>query len=426
MALDLLKSAQKILKTDELTIDNGVFKLHYRATVALLVGSSLIGVAKQYFGDPINCQTASGVSSKVLDDYCWIHSTFHIRTEFQGSVGCLIDPELMSDKQNYIGGGVYFDHSGPSTGIAQPTATPDTSFYQWVPFFLILQASLFIIPMKIWKSAEGGLVASFGKDAKQIVILKGDSENQCKGSIIKEDIARKYSSYFHSILHHNTGYFIQFFLCEVLNLVVVVANIYLTDFFLQGRFMKYGTQAITYLSHDQYTRTEMPNPLCTVFPTITSCDFHSVGTAAGEQKFNSICVMSLNIINEKVYLLLWFWLFGLAILTCLHLVLRLAVIGIPPLRVFMIIVKTRGFTQADLSTCRNVLAHCYLGDWFVLYQLSKNSNIYFFRYLLRYLEKSFDSQARTRARGSSSSHRYAEEDKRRKGLGAGEENGVGL
>ena len=63
----------------------------------------------------------------------------------QGSVGCLIDPELMSDKQNYIGGGVYFDHSGPSTGIAQPTATPDTSFYQWVPFFLILQVIIIVL-----------------------------------------------------------------------------------------------------------------------------------------------------------------------------------------------------------------------------------------------------------------------------------------
>ena len=40
-------------------------------------------MAKQYFGDPINCQTSSGVESKVLDDYCWIHSTFHIRTEYQ-------------------------------------------------------------------------------------------------------------------------------------------------------------------------------------------------------------------------------------------------------------------------------------------------------------------------------------------------------
>ena len=45
------------------------------------------GVAKQYFGDPINCQTSSGVESKVLDDYCWIHSTFQIRSEYQVRAG---------------------------------------------------------------------------------------------------------------------------------------------------------------------------------------------------------------------------------------------------------------------------------------------------------------------------------------------------
>ena len=71
MALDLVKGLKSFLKIDDLTIDNIVFKLHYRVTVAILVGSSLVGVAKQYFGDPINCQTSSGVSSKVLDDYCW-------------------------------------------------------------------------------------------------------------------------------------------------------------------------------------------------------------------------------------------------------------------------------------------------------------------------------------------------------------------
>ena len=47
-----------------------------------------------------------------------------------------------------------------------------------------------------------------GKDARQIVILKGDFENQRdKGSLVKEDIARKYITYFQSILHHNNGYF---------------------------------------------------------------------------------------------------------------------------------------------------------------------------------------------------------------------------
>ena len=83
MALDILRSAKSILKIDDLTIDNVVFKLHYRVTVAIFIGSSLVGVAKQYFGDPINCQTSSGASSKVLDDYCWIHSTFHVRNEYQ-------------------------------------------------------------------------------------------------------------------------------------------------------------------------------------------------------------------------------------------------------------------------------------------------------------------------------------------------------
>ena len=69
MALDLLRSAKGILKTDDLTIDNVVFKLHYRVTVAILIGSSLIGVAKQYFGDPINCQVRNhwfNISGRVV------------------------------------------------------------------------------------------------------------------------------------------------------------------------------------------------------------------------------------------------------------------------------------------------------------------------------------------------------------------------
>ena len=44
---------------------------------------------------------------------------------------------------------------------------------------------------------------------------------------------------------------------------------------------------------------------------IISCTFHSVGTAAGEQKFNSICILSLNIINEKVLFVLFVFVFVL-------------------------------------------------------------------------------------------------------------------
>ena len=68
-------------------------------------------------------QTASGVSSKVMDDYCWIHSTFHVRSEYQGNVGCIVDNTL----------------AGRESVLIAAADTPDTAFYQWVPFTLIFQ-----------------------------------------------------------------------------------------------------------------------------------------------------------------------------------------------------------------------------------------------------------------------------------------------
>ena len=56
MALDVFSSVRHLLKPEEICIDNWIFKLHYRVTVMLFLGSSAIGVSKQYFGDPINCQ----------------------------------------------------------------------------------------------------------------------------------------------------------------------------------------------------------------------------------------------------------------------------------------------------------------------------------------------------------------------------------
>ena len=87
--------------------------------------------------------------------------------------------------------------------------------------------------------------------------------------------------------------------------------------------------------------------------------------------------------------------FGLTLLTFTHLLFRLLTILVPPVRRLLIIIKIRGFTSSDMSTCKNVLSHCYLGDWFVLYQLSKNSNSYFFRYLLRLMDCSFAAQVRS-------------------------------
>ena len=44
------------------------------------------------------------------------------------------------------------------------------------------------------------------------------------------------------------------------------------------------------------------NPMCFVFPRIVSCNYHRFGTGGREENLNSICILALNIINEKVFL----------------------------------------------------------------------------------------------------------------------------
>lgn len=44
-----------------------------------------------------------------------------------------------------------------------------------------------------------------------------------------------------------------------------------------------------------------------VFPRITKCIFHKYGASGSIQKHDSLCVLPLNIVNEKTYIFIWFW-----------------------------------------------------------------------------------------------------------------------
>ena len=44
------------------------------------------------------------------------------------------------------------------------------------------------------------------------------------------------------------------------------------------------------------------NPMCYVFPRIVSCDYHRFGSGGKQENLNSICILSLNVINDKVFL----------------------------------------------------------------------------------------------------------------------------
>lgn len=88
---------------------------------------------------------------------------------------------------------------------------------------------------------------------------------------------------------------------EFLNLFNLVLQIYLTNRFLSGQFFSLG---LDFIQDDFTGRMDV---LDVVFPKVTKCDFYKYGQSGSLQRHDALCVMALNIINEKIFVILWFW-----------------------------------------------------------------------------------------------------------------------
>ena len=44
-----------------------------------------------------------------------------------------------------------------------------------------------------------------------------------------------------------------------------------------------------------------------MFTVMFQCTFHKFGTSGEVEKHDALCLLPLNIVNEKVYIFLWFW-----------------------------------------------------------------------------------------------------------------------
>ena len=56
----------------------------------------------------------------------------------------------------------------------------------------------------------------------------------------------------------------------------VIGQIFLTDKFLGGEFLRYGIEVVQFLDQDPETRVD---PMARVFPRITKCVFHKYGAS---------------------------------------------------------------------------------------------------------------------------------------------------
>jgi len=356
---DVFGSVKGLVKLDTICIDNNIFRLHYKGTFIILVTASLLVTSRQYIGDPIDC-IVEEIPNGVMDTYCWIHSTFSIPNRVLGELGTDIA------------------HPGvaPPGDLEEGTEVRYHKYYQWVCFTLFFQAILFYIPRYLWKTWEAGKVKMLVQDMN-VPIVDADA---------KEDRKKILVDYFTTNRHNHEWYAFRFFFCELLNFVNVVGQIYFMDFFLGGEFTTYGRDVIAMTELEQEQRDD---PMSRVFPKVTKCTFHKFGPSGTVQKFDGLCVLPLNIINEKIYVFLWFWFVFLALVTGVQIIYRLAVLFTPRLRELLLRARSR---LAPLYEIEAVCRKSRIGDWFLLYQLGKNIDPLIFREFIRDLHKKMESQ----------------------------------
>ncbi len=209
---------------------------------------------------------------------------------------------------------------------------------------------MFYVPRYLWKLWEGGRLKSLVLGLNCPIIQEKEKQEQIVLLV----------QYMKANIRYHNSYFFYFVICEIMNFINVIIQMYLIDAFLGGAFSTYGLDVLKYTEMDQEERVD---PMVAVFPRMTKCTFHKYGSSGDVQRHDALCILPLNIVNEKIYIFLWFWFVFLAIISGIILIYRLVIIFFPHLRYVTLRSRAR---LTDRYHLRIVMDVAKIGDWFLL------------------------------------------------------------
>ncbi|MFH4975744.1 hypothetical protein AB6A40_002453 [Gnathostoma spinigerum] len=300
-------------------LDDTVDRLHSIFTVTILVLCAMFVGTKQHFGQPIQCMLPAHLDrdswTAYGQYYCFVESTYRLS----------------------------YNRTVPNSDIrSKLRATPgvNLNYYQWVPYFFVLQAFCFYAPYWFWKLLQGYSLIDMETAVNEAVSVSHElqfEERQKKIDKLSRFLTTSFD-YRHAVRDSDS----QFFgappnkysgFCSCLYLLakfVVVCNnflqIYLISEFLgaDGAFWALKPLAISAgLGHYPFSSQ--------YFPRVTFCDMDRL-TTGGIEKNTLQCVIMLNMINEKLFILLWYWIFFLCIISSVSFIYTLTRVITPRYR----------------------------------------------------------------------------------------------
>lgn len=168
---------------------------------------------------------------------------------------------------------------------------------------------------------------------------------------------------------HHAVYALRFIVCEWLNLLCVLANMWLLDvIFADGFWRSYAPAVQALCAGDRVAWSRHTDA---VFPKLAKCEYFEFGPSGSMERRDIVCVLSLNVLNEKLFAGLWLWFVGLLAVSAANVLWRALCCCSPALRVRLLQAQAYA-EQLGAAEVRAATAGAALGEWFVLHQMGRN------------------------------------------------------
>ena len=317
----IFKPAKAFFKAEPISIDNPVFKLHYRVTFFLLFTSSLYVYSNMYKSSPIMCShgyLTDQFATKIEDQYCLTHST----------------KSLHGSKEK-----VHFE-------------------YQWVATVLFLQALTFCVPRFIFKRFENGRISIIIQNLNHPLLL----EDARKSQILN------ISNYWNNYRGTHFTLAMTFLVCEIFNLIILTTQIAITNLFLGGHFLTIGTNLFQ-IDIDQNSFS-----IDQIFPNVAKCTLSAYDPSGFINQRDIYCLLPQNSVHKYVYIALWFWYLILFFITSIHTIIQITSFFCPTIKIKLLrqITKCQKKKLWSLLKLKEQNYHQNIGDTFMIQQVLKN------------------------------------------------------
>ena len=158
-----------------------------------------------------------------------------------------------------------------------------------------------MIPHKIWETLEEGKMKAISEG----VAVGNKQKNASDRQEIVANVTKYIVKEAKTLGHKKYAY--GFWSCLILNFINAIFNFILLDIFIGGEFLNLGVRWL------QASGVEDDKLLKEIFPRMTNCLWKQHGTAGHYETRLYMCILATNIVTEKVFVFLWFWLIFLII-----------------------------------------------------------------------------------------------------------------